>query len=250
MHMNNDNKNVVFCTLAYGEKYREISRKQLLTSYNTYAFDYKLVVATDDPSYYEDDVRSNKNIIPIKIDITLSDEYKKLEWFPYNIKVFSVEYATNSFSPKCIVFLDADTGFTRRENFEQFLTLGEGLSVVLGEESSIEQIRNGTMRQKAYFLFREGERLYQFKEAGLIFRIESLEKMRNVLTEWKDIMRLCMENDICQDGECIDIALSCQRALFPILDLCENEAIYKLMGYGFFSTLSPYDDEYGVILSP
>lgn len=233
-----DDNNVVFCTLAYNERCRELSRSELLRTYDARASDYKLVILTDDPSYYDDDVAANGNIVVKHIDLKL-ENYR---WFPFSAKMFAVEESIKLFSPPCVIFLDADSVFNRRENFEHFLTLDEGISVIRGKPTTIDNFNSKTqVKERIEFLAKDGELLYVYKEQGFIFRIKSKDNVLRFIEEWKKILDICLEHDFCQFVECIDIGLACQRSGFPLLDLRENKEIYKLLnGGGIFSTYSPY----------
>lgn len=242
--MTKNNKNIVFCTLAYNDRFKELSKQELLNSYNKYVPDYKLIIATDDPSYYDNEVRLNKNVIPFKIELNLREN----EPFPYNVKLFPIDYVFNNFSPQCIVYLDADCRFNRREDFDNFLTLSEGLSVILGRPSTTMDINNMSIQQKAEALISRGSPIYQFKEAGLVFRINSRDKMRKFINEWDNILHICLDHKLTQNAECIDIGIACQRSEFPILDLRENCEIYRLLGYDIFSTRDPITEEYSPCL--
>lgn len=228
---------IVFCTLAYDDRCRELSKK-LIDSLVKHAPDYKLVIATDDVDYYKD----YANVFAHEVDLRM--EEINCRCFPFNAKLLPIEYSFKLFSPECIIYLDADCILSREDDFQIFLNAHEGVSLVRGTPAIPEEAPD-LMKQKLTALnFNPSELLYIFREQVMVVKIESSDKFLGFIEEWKNIFDIIMERDICQHMECVEVGLACQRSGFSINDIRENESIQGKIEYtSLFLSECPYPDQ-------
>lgn len=218
---------IVFATLAIGEKYRTISHS-LINSYLQYVNqDIKLFILTDDVSEY--DQYDKNRIIVERIDKIPIDS----PTFAYNLKYKTIKKVHEIFPLyNKIFYLDADCYFTNYIEKDDFVDLKHGINVVLGSHAST--ILNPQMKIKLYDIAKNPNEcdIYTFRECVLLFKIENKFLFRNFLIEWEFIFEEIVGKKLVHVGECTDIYISAIRADLPINDLSKyslskvRESIY------------------------
>lgn len=204
------NLNIVFCTLACGEKYREISLN-LINSLRTHYPEYKTIVATDDPEYYP--YYENTDVTKVNYDSEIN--------FPFSLKFYPIKYITQRFPANLIIYLDADNIVSRREPLGPFLELEEGMYNVPCLVDGVNGISNGIIRDRVKQYIQENEKVFLFPEQTFIFKLSNRVRFLHFLQEWENLYNKMLEISEYQNYECVELCLACQRAGLPIKNIKE-----------------------------
>lgn len=205
------NDKISFVTMAYGEKYRNLSL-DFIASFEKYCNGIELIIVTDDKNFYQN--------TSDKIKIVEHDIKYKEGLFPYSMKHKAIELARNeTYGCKYLLYLDADCFFIKEIKSEYFYNTVPGLNVVLG--TNVEHITNAAVKNKVNSLIvnEDEKNINVFRECALLFNIENNYNFNKFLIEWSDIHDFSVKQKLTHVAECTDIFIAAKRANLPINDL-------------------------------
>jgi hypothetical protein len=210
--------NMIICTLAYGEKYREISKK-LIDSFLQFSQGYKLVLFTDDVDFY--DQYTDERLIFKVVNIR-----PHVGEFIYGTKCKVVAETHKMFETfDKILYVDGDCYFTNTITSSIYDGIKNGLNAVLG--SNTDKLSNNLIIQKVNQLIRKPAEndLRQFRECALMFKIEDKYTFKKFLCQWQFISDEIAVKKLVNSAEYIDISLAAKRANYPINDIWTGEML-------------------------
>lgn len=193
-----DEREIVFCSLIIGEKYRNISKK-LIESLNKFCPNNKLVVITDDVNFYN----SYNNVIPF----SYAENYYST--FNYNNKRLAIEKSFE-LGYKKIIYLDADC-WVNDLKIDMFNCLQEGITANYSIES-VDYIINPSIREKVINVKNRfnNKHVYIFKEQCMIFNITEQEKYKKFFALWAEISKFINSKKLTHCAECTDIGAAAE----------------------------------------
>lgn len=204
---------IYYTTIAYNREYQEISLN-LINSFNKNTTDSKLVVVTDDVSFYEQYL--NDNITAVKGPECIGQ-------FKANLKYASLEALLGVVDiGDYVVFMDADCYFDGKILDTYFNKIQNGLSVQLGARPDDtrypSQLDSLLHRDKILALNSDVNQKYcTFREACLIFKVDDL--FVKFVKEWKNVFVEVEAKQLTHAGETFEIQIVAFRTGISVNNL-------------------------------
>jgi len=209
-----ENNRIVFCTLAYFERCR-LASIGLINSFLDYYSNHKLLIATDDTSFYDN--YSHENIEIVGVNLNLTEDFARGN-FPFNEKYVPIKHSLKLLNPEIIIYIDSDGIIDEGINLEEFMKLNEGVNVVTNTDT-FDDISNAVVRERVKETMREGENVHIFQEPVLILRVTNTANALKFVKEWKLICSHIRKKGYLHSWECVEIGFACQRSGFNINDI-------------------------------
>lgn len=211
----------VVTTMAFGDQYREESIK-FINTFLEKTTGLELAVLSDNIDYYASVTDPRVSFYSIEI--------LRLDPFPYNVKARVIEKCHSLFpNYDTIVYFDCDCFWVAPVKAEDLLGLPAGLNVA-DNVVGIERLTNPAIRRTVDTLREEGEtEFHEFREAGLIFKIDNKYQFQRFLYEWKLMYDRIEAEGLAHNGECWILGMISTRSGYPIhrIDMDRYSAITK-----------------------
>lgn len=213
LEINNLEDNIVFCTLAAGQRFRHQSKLLIDTFLKLVDESIRLVVFTDDVSDYED---YGNRIILKHMAVPCVDCA-----FHYSVKYKVIRDTHRMFnSYNKIFYLDADCFFVGSLIKEDFKAAQNGLNVSLGNLSSTVVNPAIILKYNAITnLMSNISPTRQFRECAMLFKIDNKFTFNKFIAEWQLLYEFTLENRLAFSGEYIEITYACLKSDYPLADM-------------------------------
>lgn len=213
---------VVYCTIAVGQQYRDISLRLIKTFLDNVHPKGEngsvLHIFTDAPEDYNNDLEDQG----VFIDIIKLDE-TRLPNFDLNVKGFLLDLSYLLFLPDYIVLHDCDLFIANPVDQSWFDLLPEGISVVFGDQGVKQPLRywqNMAIYEKALELSSNyTAEFYTFKEGTLLLNLKDGEKFLKFTDQWQRLYHEVAEKQLVDCAQVHEINLASERSGFALHNL-------------------------------